>query len=167
MIPLFMAVCYMDMRYSDLIALVIFAVAGITDSVDGYIARKYNQISDFGKFMDPIADKLLVFAALIIFVERGQMPSWAAMAILTREFAVTSLRLVAVEGGIVLAAGTSGKIKTVVSIVGICFMLSPVRDFTLGFLTVNDTAVWLMVILTLWSGVDYFYSNRALLKMSK
>ena len=169
MIPMFMAVSYTDMRYSELFALIVFAVASITDSVDGYIARKYNQISDFGKFMDPVADKLLVFAALLIFVERGQMPSWAAMTILVREFAVTSLRLVAVEGGVVLAAGTSGKIKTVVSIIGICFMLTPIHGFELlpGLLTVDSFAVWLMVITTLWSGIEYFYTNRKLLNMSK
>jgi len=170
MIPVFMAVVYSNRRYSDLIALIIFATAGITDSVDGYIARKYNQVSDFGKFMDPMADKLLVFSALLVFVERGQMPGWAAMSILTREFAVTSLRLVAVEGGVVLAAGTSGKIKTAVSIVGICFMLTPMNGFLLSprfNFSVNDAAVWLMVIATIWSGVEYFYTNRNLLNMSK
>ena len=165
MIPLFMLFMYWDFSYSDLAALLIFAAAGITDSIDGYIARKYNQVSNFGKFIDPLADKLLVMAAILVFVERGQMPGWAAMVIITREFAVTALRLVAVEGGKVIAAGTSGKIKTVTSIVAICVMITELHslEFIPGLLTVNRLCIFLMVLTTLWSGVEYFIKNRHVL----
>jgi CDP-diacylglycerol--glycerol-3-phosphate 3-phosphatidyltransferase len=168
MIPIFFVVMMMEFPYADLIALFIFAVASATDGIDGYIARKYNQVSDFGKFIDPLADKLLVMSAIMIFVQWGQMPSWAAMIIITREFAVTGLRLVAVEGGVVIAAGTSGKVKTVTSIIAICFMLTPLhgRNLLAG-ITVDDICVWLMVITTVWSGVEYFVQNRSLLDVRK
>ena len=161
MIPLFMLFMYWQFKYSDLIALAIFAVAGITDSIDGYIARKYNQVSNFGKFIDPLADKLLVMAAILMFTGRGQMPSWAAMIIITREFAVTALRLVAVEGGRVIAAGTSGKIKTVTSILAICVMITELHGFEVipGLLTIDGICIFLMVLTTLWSGVEYFLKN--------
>jgi len=168
MIPVFFVIMMLDFPYSDLLALLIFAIASATDGVDGYIARKYNQISDFGKFIDPLADKLLVMSAIMIFVQWGQMPSWAAMIIITREFAVTGLRLVAVEGGVVIAAGTSGKIKTVTSIVAICFMLTPVHGYALlGAVTIDDICVWLMVLTTVWSGIEYFVQNRRLLDFRK
>lgn len=164
MIPVFFAVMMLDFRYSELVALAIFIIASATDSVDGYIARKYNQVSNFGKFVDPLADKLLVMAAILIFVQWDRMPHYAAMIILTREFAVTGLRLIAVEGGNVIAAGTSGKIKTIVSIVAICFMLTSLREIEIiGSFTVNDLCVWLMVITTVWSGVEYFIKNRQIL----
>lgn len=168
MIPVFIIVILLDFQRSEIIALVVFIVASVTDSVDGYVARKYNQVSDFGKFIDPLADKLLVTAAILVFVETRQMPVWAAMLIITREFAVTALRLVAVEGGLVIAAGTSGKIKTVVSVVAISVMLTPLhsRILTAG-ITVDNLCVALMVITTLWSGCEYFYKNRALLDYRK
>jgi len=165
MIPIFMLFMYLDFPYSDIIALMVFIIAGITDSVDGYVARKFNQISTFGKFIDPLADKLLVFAAMLILVERGQVPSWAAIIIITREFAVTALRLVAVEAGVVIAAGTSGKIKTVVSIVGICIMLTDLAGFVIipPAFTTNSLCVLLMLATTVWSGVEYFYKNKDVL----
>jgi len=169
MVPLFIIFMAMNQDYCDIIGLIIFIIASVTDSIDGYIARKYNQVSDFGKFIDPLADKLLVMSAILIFVERGQMDSWAAMLIITREFAVTALRLVAVEGGIVIAAGTSGKIKTVVSIVAICFMLTPMHGwYVIGdVLDVNGLCVALMLVTTLWSGVEYFVKNRSVISFKK
>ena len=103
MIPFFFAAMLMDFKNHEIVSLVIFAVASLTDGVDGYIARHYNQVSNFGKFVDPLADKLLVTAAMLIFVEWGRMPSWALMVVLAREFAVTGLRLIAVENGRVIA----------------------------------------------------------------
>ena len=169
MVPLFIIFMMMDRDYCDIVGLIIFIIASVTDSVDGYIARKYNQVSDFGKFIDPLADKLLVMSAILIFVERGQMASWAAMLIITREFAVTALRLVAVEGGIVIAAGTSGKIKTVVSIVAICFMLTSLRKLQIigDMLDVNGLCVAMILITTLWSGVEYFIKNRSVVSFRK
>ena len=105
-------------------ALIVFIVASLTDFVDGQIARRCNQVSDFGKFLDPLADKLLVIAAMVIFVQWGRMPSWALMVVLTREFAVTGLRLIAVGNGRVIAAGWSGKIKTASTMVGLCVMMA-------------------------------------------
>lgn len=170
LIPVFALFMYLHFPYSDLIALIIFAAASLTDGLDGYIARKYNQVSTFGKFIDPLADKLLVVAALILFVERGQMWGWAALTIITREFAVTALRLVAVEGGLVIAAGVSGKIKTAVTMLGICVMLTPIGDLLVlpdGMGTVSQLCVILMVLTTLWSGIEYFIKNWKVLNIGQ
>lgn len=168
LIPVFFVVMLWKFPGHDIIALLIFAVASVTDSVDGYIARKYNQVSNFGKFVDPLADKLLVISALLIFVQWGQMPAWAAMLIVTREFAVTGLRLIAVEGGLVIPAGTSGKVKTVISVLAICVMLTGLHSAVIfkGVLTLNGLCVWLMVLSTVYSGVEYFIRNRKLLGLN-
>ena len=158
LIPFFIVAAIMEYNYA---ALVIFVVAALTDSLDGYVARHYNQVSTFGKFIDPLADKLLVFAALLIFVENGQMVSWACMIVIAREFAVTGLRLVAMEDGTVIAAGTSGKIKTALSMVCICIMFLPIHDFALvSWLTVDVICVVLIVLVTVYSGIDYFVANK-------
>lgn len=168
MIPVFMAVLLLSFPGSNILALVIFAAASLTDCVDGYIARKYNQVTNFGKFMDPLADKLLVAAAILVFVERGQCPSWAALIIIAREFAVTALRLIAVDNGIVIAAAPSGKVKTVLSIIGICLMLTPLHDVSvLGTFTVDSLCVAVMVVITVISGAEYFIKNRKLLNVRK
>ena len=159
LIPAFMAALLMG---ENIVALVIFIVASVTDFVDGYVARKYNQVSDFGKFLDPLADKLLVFSAMLIFLEWGRMPSWAIMIVLTREFAVTGLRLVAVGGGQVIAAGWSGKIKTAATMVGLGIMLLlPLNT------TIDMVVTWVIVLTTLYSGVEYFIQNWSALGMSK
>lgn len=168
MIPFFIAAALMDFAGHDYVALVIFAVAAVTDSLDGYIARHYDQISDFGKFVDPLADKLLVTAALLIFVERGQMASWACMLVIAREFAVTGLRLVAMENGTVIAAAMSGKIKTASSIVCSCIMFLPIHDHQLlPWLTIDRICVTVIVLTTLYSGIEYFVANKSALDLSK
>jgi CDP-diacylglycerol--glycerol-3-phosphate 3-phosphatidyltransferase len=168
MIPLFFVIILWDFPGHTIVALAIFAIASLTDGVDGYVARKYNQISDFGKFIDPLADKLLVTAAILIFVEWGQMPSWCAMIIIAREFAVTGLRLVAVEYGRVIAAGLSGKIKTASSILAICLMLTPWHSAPLvAGVTLNDLCVAVMVLTTVWSGVEYFVRNWEVMNLKK
>jgi CDP-diacylglycerol--glycerol-3-phosphate 3-phosphatidyltransferase len=165
MIPFFVAAALMSFTGHDYVALGIFIVAASTDSLDGYWARKYNQISDFGKFIDPIADKLLVTAALLIFVERGQMSSWACFLVVAREFLVSGLRLVAVEKGTVIAAALSGKIKTACSIVCVCIMLLPIHGYRLFDLFSLDAAcVFVIVVTTVYSGVEYFIVNRNALK---
>ena len=156
-IPVYMAFMYLSNGEANVwmwIALGVFIIASITDFVDGYIARKYNQISDFGKFLDPLADKLLTIAAMVIFCQWDMMPAWALMLILTREFAVTGLRLVAVTKGNVIAAGWSGKVKTASTMVGLCAMMAfPSKDWISVMVTV------VIVVTTVYSGVEYFVRN--------
>jgi len=165
MIPFFIAASLIDFNGHEYVAMAIFIVASVTDSLDGYVARHYNQISDFGKFIDPIADKLLVTAALLIFVEQGQMSSWACFIVIAREFLVSGLRLIAVEKGKVIAAGMSGKIKTASSIVCICLMFLPFHSEELlpGF-TLDTLCVAVILVTTVYSGVEYFIQNREVLK---
>ena len=135
-------------------ALAVFIIASVTDFADGYIARKYNQVSDFGKFLDPLAVKLLTIAAMSMFCEWGTFPAWALMLVLTREFAVSGLRMVAGPKGKVIAAGWSGKVKTASTMVGLCaWMAFP----TIPWISVAVTAV--IVVTTLYSGVEYFIQN--------
>ena len=121
LIPVFLILLYTGAKWA---ALAVYIVACISDTVDGYIARHYNQVTDFGKFMDPLADKILVLSAMCWFIEVGQMPGWLVAIVLFREFAVSGLRLIAVERGRVIAAVWSGKIKTTVTMVGIIAMLA-------------------------------------------
>lgn len=156
-IPVYMVFMYLSGGEANLwmwIALGIFILASITDFVDGYIARKYNQISDFGKFLDPLADKLLTIAAMVIFCQWDLIPAWALMLILTREFAVTGLRLVAVGKGNVIAAGWSGKIKTASTMIGLCFMMAFPH---VAWISITVTAI--IVVTTVYSGVEYFIRN--------
>ena len=156
-IPVYMVLMYLSGGEPGLwmwLALAVFIVASLTDYIDGHIARKYNQVSDFGKFLDPLADKLLVIAAMVMFCEWGQIPAWALMLVLTREFAVTGLRLVAVGNGTVIAAGWSGKVKTASTMIGLCVMMAFPAVL---WITVVVTAV--IVITTVYSGVEYFIQN--------
>jgi len=156
-IPVYMILMYLSGPQSGLwmwLALAVFIIASLTDYVDGHIARTRNQVSDFGKFLDPLADKLLVIAAMTIFCEWGMLPAWALMLVLTREFAVTGLRLIAVGKGKVIAAGWSGKVKTAATMIGLCvWMAFPSIDF-LGMLITG-----VIVVTTLYSGVEYFICN--------
>ena len=154
MIPAFLLVLYLDVPGANYWALAIFAAASITDTLDGYIARHYNQITDFGKFMDPLADKMLVMAALLWFVEEERLPAWAMLIVIVREFAVTALRLMAVERGRVIAAAWSGKVKTASTMVCICLMLVFSEDWLDLLCTV------LILATTVYSGVEYFLKNR-------
>lgn len=135
-------------------ALGVFILASVTDFVDGYIARHCNQVSDFGKFLDPLADKLLVIAAMAMFCEWGLWPAWALMAVLAREFAVTGLRLVAAGKGTVIAAGWSGKVKTASTMVGLCVMMA-----LPGVAVLNWVVIGVIVLTTVYSGVEYFIQN--------
>ncbi len=159
MIPVFMALLLLGYNIP---ALIVFIVASCTDFVDGYIARHYNQVSNFGKFLDPLADKLLVISCMLIFVQWGRMAAWAVMIVLAREFAVTGLRLVAVESGRVIAAAMSGKVKTFSTMVGLCVMIVLTQWAWL------DWAITLVIVaVTLISGVEYFVKNRDVLDMKK
>ncbi len=157
MIPVFMVFMYLSGGQSGLwmiIALAVFIVASLTDYVDGYIARHCNQVSNFGKFLDPLADKILVIAAMTMFCEWGMWPAWALMIVLTREFAVTGLRLVAVGNGTVIAAGWSGKVKTASTMVGLCVQMA----FP-GVEIIRYLVVGVVVVTTVYSGVEYFAKN--------
>lgn len=151
LIPVFMVLLLLGYNW---IALAVFVIASLTDFVDGYIARHYNQTSDLGKFLDPLADKLLVTAAMLIFVQWERIPAWAVMIVLAREFAVSGLRMVAATGGKVLAAGFSGKVKTFATMVGLCLMI----PFSALWLDIAVTAV--IVLTTVYSGTEYFIQNR-------
>ena len=161
MIPAFLLVLYLDVPCANYWALAIFAVASITDTLDGYIARHYNQTTDFGKFMDPLADKCLVFAAMLWFVEVGQMPAWALLIVAVREFGVSGLRMVAADKGRVIAAGWSGKVKTAATMVCIILMLLPLPDI------VNEICTAVIVLTTIYSGVEYFMKNADILAEAK
>ena len=165
MIPAYLVTMYLSGGVAGLwmyISLGIFIVASLTDFIDGHIARKYNQTSDFGKFLDPLADKLLTIACMCMMCEWGMMPAWALMIVLTREFAVTGLRLVAVQNGTVIAAGWSGKVKTASTMVGLCFVMA----FPAAALLVQ-VVVWMIVATTLYSGIEYFIQNWKCLGLSK
>ncbi len=157
MIPAYLVTMYLSGGQSGLwmyISLGIFVIASLTDFVDGYIARHYHQTTDFGKFLDPLADKLLTIAAMTCFCEWGVFPAWALMIVLTREFAVTGLRLVAVQKGNVIAAGWSGKVKTASTMVGLCVMMA-----VPGIEVLNWVVIGVIVLTTLYSGVEYFIQN--------
>lgn len=158
MIPAFLVVVYWGFPGSTYWALGIYVVACLTDWLDGYIARHYNQVSDFGKFMDPLADKCLVMAALCWFVECGLMAGWVLAVVLLREFAVSGMRMVAVEKGRVIAAGWSGKVKTASTMVCICLMLWGIPE------TLNLVCQGVILVTTVYSGVEYFAKNLDVFK---
>ena len=155
LIPVFLVLAYMG---NMIPALIVYIIACLSDFADGYIARHYNQISNFGKFMDPLADKMLVLASMCFFVENGQMAGWAVAVVLFREFAVSGMRLLAVEQGQVIAAAWSGKVKTFATMICLIVMLlinNPI---------INLISTIVIVGTTVYSGVEYFYVNRAVFK---
>lgn len=157
MIPAYMVTMYLSRGEAGLwmyISLAIFVIASLTDFVDGYIARHYQQVTDFGKFLDPLADKLLTIAAMCMFCQWGVFPAWALMIVLTREFAVTGLRLIAVQKGTVIAAGWSGKVKTASTMVGLCVMMA-----LPGIPVLSWVVIAVIVVTTLYSGIEYFVQN--------
>lgn len=162
MIPLFVVLMMLQrIPGNEFYALAVYAIACISDAVDGHIARKYNLITDFGKFMDPVADKLLVCSALICFVEQGLMPAWVALIIIARELVIDGFRLVAASKGIVIAASIWGKAKTVVQMIA-CFVLILNVDLLL-FNILEQVLIYASLALTVISLVDYIYKNRTVL----
>ena len=157
-IPVYMALMYISGGVPGIwlwLALAVFILAGVTDFVDGIVARKYNQITDFGKFLDPLADKLMVIGAMTIFCQWGLFPAWALMIVLTREFAVTGLRLVAVGKGTVIAAGWSGKVKTASTMISLCVWMAFPTSQLIGWI-----AIGVIIVTTVYSGIEYFIQNR-------
>ena len=153
LIPVVLLLMYADFTGHMYCALAVFIIASVSDFVDGYIARHYNQVTNFGKFIDPLADKLLVISVMLVFVDFELMPAWVAIIVVARELAITSLRLIAVEGGKVIAAAWSGKIKTACTMVCFCLMMLQIPDILV-------TVCWILVLLTtVYSGVEYFVKN--------
>lgn len=157
MIPIFLVLLYVDFTGHLWAALAVFILASVTDFIDGYVARHYHQITDFGKFMDPLADKLLVMSAMAWFVEVAWMPAWAFFVVIARELAVTGLRLVAVEQGRVIAAAKSGKVKTACTMVGIILIL------IFPSATLRLVCVAVILVTTIYSGIEYFVKNKDVL----
>ena len=160
MIPLFLVILYWGFPGSDYAALAVFILASLTDFADGYIARHCDQVTDFGKFMDPLADKVLVVTAMLWFVQCGRLPAWAVAIVIFREFAVSGMRLIAAERGRVIAAGWSGKVKTASTMVGLCLMFLPLPGW------VTTACVTVIVVTTLYSGIEYFVKNRDIMDWS-
>lgn len=176
LIPFFVYFALQGDPISDVFALILFGIASATDFLDGYIARKYNQVTDFGKFVDPLADKLLVTAALVIFVERGLLAAWMVFIILAREFIITSLRNVAAAKGKVMAAAWSGKVKTCVQIGGIVVLFfyaittetstitagleqNPLELMSSQRALIPQLVSWIVTLVTVYSGYDYLHRN--------
>jgi len=145
--------------YSDWIALAIFIIASLTDLLDGKIARKYNLVTNFGKFMDPIADKLLVCSALICLIEMDRIPAWIVIIIIAREFIINGFRLIASDNNIVIAASYWGKFKTTFQMIMVCLMIANIP--VLNVLT--QITMWISLVLTIVSLVDYLIKNKAVI----
>ena len=170
LIPIFIFFLMTDfVPFSRYIALGLFLLASATDGVDGYVARKYNQVTDFGKFIDPLADKLLISSALVCMVQFGQIHAVAALIIIAREFMVTSLRLVAISEGKVIAAAMSGKVKMVIQIVVISLVILSMELHWLNAAErlAVDIAVWIMVAVTAYSGIEYMVRNWSVINFKK
>ena len=163
-IPVFIVVYLMDYRYA---AAVIFILAALTDMLDGKIARKHNLVTNFGKLMDPLADKLLVMSALICLAQTGDVEGWMVIVILGREFIITGMRQVAAAQGIVIAAGTTGKIKTITQMIAIPLLIMENWPFSLlGFNLPMDTILlWIALAMTVISGTEYIVKNKKLFSM--
>jgi len=162
MIPVFIIVLMTGYYY---VSAVIFILAAATDALDGHIARKYDLVTNFGKIMDPLADKMLVVSALICLVELGDVAGWMVIVILAREFTITGLRTVAAAQGIVIAAGWSGKFKTVLQMIAVPALLLQNWPFSyLGF-PFAEIMLWASVVMTIISGVEYIIKNKSVFSM--
>ncbi len=163
LIPVFMVILLQGYYYASA---AVFIVAALTDLLDGYLARRYDLITNFGKIMDPLADKLLVTSAMICLVELGNIPGWAVVIILAREFIITGLRAVAAGEGLVIAAGKSGKIKTVLQMAALAVLL--LKDWPFSLFTEYPVGYWILlaaVVMTLYSGAEYIIDNRRIFFM--
>ncbi|MDD6626934.1 MAG: CDP-diacylglycerol--glycerol-3-phosphate 3-phosphatidyltransferase [Lachnospiraceae bacterium] len=164
LIPFFVLFMLVDITaYDKWIALAIFIVASLTDLLDGKIARKYNLVTNFGKFMDPLADKLLVCSALICLVALTKIPAWIVIIIIAREFIISGFRLIASDNGVVIAASYWGKFKTTFQMVMICLMIADIEAISL----ITTVVMWIALILTIVSLVDYLIKNKDVMKDTK
>ncbi len=152
---------------TDMIALLVFVVASLTDLLDGKIARKYNLVTNFGKFMDPLADKLLVCSALIALIELERIPSWVVIIIIAREFIISGFRLIASDNGVVIAASYWGKFKTTFQMIFVGMMISGLGAYYVWFQIIQTALMYVALLLTIISLIDYLYKNRAVMKDTK
>lgn len=155
------------LEYVDYIALAIFIIASLTDLVDGKIARKYNMVTNFGKFMDPLADKLLVSAAMIALVEMGRIPAWIVIIIISREFIISGFRLIASDNHVVIAASYWGKFKTTFQMVMVCLMIANLGAKYEWMQILTDCIMWIALALTVISLIDYLVKNKDVMKDQK
>ena len=164
LIPFFVLFMLVDITNVDKwIALAIFIIASLTDLLDGRIGRKYNLVTNFGKFMDPLADKLLVCSALICLVEMAKIPSWMVIIIIAREFIISGFRLIAADNGVVIAANYWGKFKTTFQMVMICLLIADIEAISM----ITDVIMWAALILTVISLIDYLIKNKDVMKDTK
>ena len=164
LIPFFVVFMLVDITpYDKWIALAIFIIASLTDLLDGKIARKYDLVTNFGKFMDPLADKLLVCSALICLVSLGRIPAWIVIVIIAREFIISGFRLVAADNGVVIAASYWGKFKTTFQMVMICLMIANIAAISI----LTTIIMWAALLLTVVSLVDYLVKNKDVMKETK
>ncbi len=154
-------------EYVDYIALAIFIIASLTDLVDGKIARKYNMVTNFGKFMDPLADKLLVSAAMIALVDMGRIPAWIVIIIISREFIISGFRLIASDNHVVIAASYWGKFKTTFQMVMVCLMIANLGAKYEWMRILTDCVMWIALALTVISLIDYLVKNKDVMKDQK
>ena len=168
LIPVFI-VAYFAFRDGPLVAIptAVFAVASFTDFLDGYLARSRNEVTTFGKFMDPIADKVLVMAAMLLLVQDGKLSAVAAIVFLSREFIISGFRLVAAAGNVVIAASPLAKVKTTTQLIALILLLLNNFPFSLLHFPMAQIAVWVSLVFTVWSGIDYIVKNRGLLSVNK
>lgn len=155
LVPIFIIILLSNIKYSDIISSILFAIASLTDKLDGYIARKYNQITNLGKFMDPLVDKIMVSSALIALIQLGRIQSWIVIIILSREFIVTGLRTIGANRGIVIAASNFGKYKTTFQIIAIISLMLNNYPFEYVFFPFSTIALYLALFMTVYSGIDY------------
>lgn len=160
LIPVFIIVMLLNIQNQYLIACIIFIIASITDAMDGYIARKYNLVTDFGKFMDPLADKLLVISALICMIEKGLVLGWMVIIIVARELTVSILRAIAAADGKVIAASGGGKLKTISQMIAIPLLLLGAEFENILLINIGTIAILIATLLTLYSGWEYLYKNK-------
>ncbi len=161
MVPVFILFMYLDFKNSNLIATFIFILASITDFLDGYLARRDNLVTNFGKFADPLADKILVSSAMLMLLEYNVIPAWGVIIIIAREFAVTGFRIVAASENITISASKLGKIKTVSQLISMIFLLTGIKSFIMPGIIL----FYIAVIFTIISGADYFIKNKIVLDL--
>lgn len=166
LIPIFIIMFYIDIPNNQIYAGIIFIIAALTDTLDGYLARKNNEVTNLGKFIDPLADKLLVSAALILLVEANTIPGWVVIIIIAREFTITGFRIIAASEGITIAASSLGKFKTITQLIAIILLLFNNIVFNKFNIPMDQIFLYVSLVFTVLSGYEYIYKNKQVLNLS-